>query len=547
MKQTNSIVSILYGDAPSSLMTVDEVATLLRVQPETVRRMSREGRIPCRKVGKSWRFDGESIRKWVRGEADATHLAARESATVLSSSDIVSELALPLYEVPPLHQAPPQRANGTNFKDPSFTENRDEPVHRWVPWVAGFSSGFVADCLNEYIGTTKPEDKVVLDPFAGVGTTLVEAYKHGHSAIGLEINPWAALAARAKLEAIDVPIKALETWIKLYRVFMEDTAGAGDIPDPSIAPAGFRSRIPFFSPNVQSQVLWTLNFITHTGDQTLRDLLMVAFGSVMVKFSNYSYEPSLGSRPGSGKPLIENADVCAIVSNKLAEILYDCRFLQQQVKDSPTGLRREIIQDSVFNGVERLGEEIADLCITSPPYLNNYHYIRNTRPHLFWLKFLETTADLKQIEHASFGKYWQTVRDNEPIHLSFANAEIEQKLDHIRALNSDKGIYGGSGWANYAAQYFNDTHKLCGVLYRLMKPGSFVVLVVGNSILQGVELRVDEYYAQIAEAAGFRREAIHMLRSKRVGNSIINSSVRNGAGERTSLYEVSVVLRKPSK
>ena len=37
----------------------------------------------------------------------------------------------------------------------------------------------------------------VLDPFAGVGTTLVESVFAGHNAVGFEINPYALLACRS--------------------------------------------------------------------------------------------------------------------------------------------------------------------------------------------------------------------------------------------------------------------------------------------------------------------------------------------------------------
>ena len=60
--------------------------------------------------------------------------------------------------------------------------NRDAPVHRWVPWIAGYSKHFVEDAINRY--TSGPS--VVLDPFAGVGTTLLEADLAGHKAIGFE-------------------------------------------------------------------------------------------------------------------------------------------------------------------------------------------------------------------------------------------------------------------------------------------------------------------------------------------------------------------------
>ena len=61
------------------------------------------------------------------------------------------------------------KENGSGFSDPAFTENREEPVHRWVPGVAGFSSQFVRQALDKHL----PKGGLVLDPFAGVGTTLV--------------------------------------------------------------------------------------------------------------------------------------------------------------------------------------------------------------------------------------------------------------------------------------------------------------------------------------------------------------------------------------
>lgn len=85
------------------------------------------------------------------------------------------------------------KENGSGFSDPAFTENRLEPIHRWVPWVAGFSSQFVREALDKHL----PKGGVVLDPFAGVGTTPVETIRRGASfkAVGFEINPYAAFAA----------------------------------------------------------------------------------------------------------------------------------------------------------------------------------------------------------------------------------------------------------------------------------------------------------------------------------------------------------------
>jgi hypothetical protein len=54
------------------------------------------------------------------------------------------------------------------FSDPAFALNKQRPVHRWVPWIAGFSMEFVREAIAKHA-----REGIVLDPFSGVGTTLV--------------------------------------------------------------------------------------------------------------------------------------------------------------------------------------------------------------------------------------------------------------------------------------------------------------------------------------------------------------------------------------
>ena len=66
-----------------------------------------------------------------------------------------------------------------------------------------------------------------------------------------------------------------------------------------------------------------------------------------------------------------------------------------------------------------LEPESVDLLLTSPPYLKNYHYVRNTRPQMYWLGFASSPRDLRGLEETNFGRFWQTVRDREPVRLDF--------------------------------------------------------------------------------------------------------------------------------
>lgn len=380
---------------------------------------------------------------------------------------------------------------------------------------------------------------MVLDPFAGVGTTIVSALKAGHDAVGFEINPYAALACRAKIEAIDLNLADLELAISRY----DHASRNGSRTAKGAKPLGFESKIAFFSPRVEEQVYGFFAFLETVDSQAVSDLLRVAFGSVMVSFSNYTYEPSLGTRPGAGKPLIEDADVHGAVLLKLRKMLADTASLQAQVRaeDPPFGAVHCM---SFMDSPAVLDQGSADLAVTSPPYLNNYHYVRSTRPHLYWLGLLDSRADLRKLEEENIGKYWQTVRAREPIELTFEDAELAGTLARIRGTRTDKGVYGGQGWANYAASYFNDTGRFLDALRHAIKPGGYAVIVVGNSIIQGHEIKVEEVLARMGASRGFDLDRIEMLRTKRVGASITKSAVRRGDTSTASLYESAVILKR---
>lgn len=427
--------------------------------------------------------------------------------------------------------------NGAAFNDPAFMENRTAPVHRWVPWIAGFSGAFVDSVLAAYLDSRK--SAVVLDPFAGVRTTLIQAAIRGHDAVGFEINPYAALATEAKLKALHVQTKSLDTAIEAMRLDARSWRDGRDIA--AKAPRGFRSRIPFYSDEVKRQVLHAQEFISRIRDDRIRDLFRVAFGSVMVSFSNYTYEPSLSTRVGAGKTLIDDADVAATVLEKLRHMRADIEWLRSEVNETRLGTGT-IYNEDFFTANLRLDNGSVDLMITSPPYLNNYHYARNTRPHLYWLGFISSPKEQRQLEEKSFGTFWQIARGKEHVPLALEHHGLGRILARLRTLNPEKGEYGGRGWANYAASYFNDCDRFLSALKRVLARRGTGVIIVGNSILQGVNIPVQDLIGDIAKSRGFEVVGIYPLRSKRVGNSITSSSVRSGKS-RVTLNESAVVVQ----
>ena len=378
-----------------------------------------------------------------------------------------------------------------------------------------------------------------MDPFTGVGTTLVEADLAGHEAAGFEINPYAAFVSATKLKAHRIDTVELREAAASFKNHMR----AGKKPRAE-APKSFRTRSPFYSPKVERKVLSLLDFVDGC-DGLVRDSFKLAFAASMVSFSNYSYEPSLGRRSAAGKPEIDDFPVADAVYNKVCRMADDADWYGNA--RAPRRRRDgRVFEASFLDGYGRLGKS-ADLLVTSPPYLNNYHYNRNTRPHMYWLGMCSSSGDLRRLEEMNFGTYWQTVRERDRIELEPAASDraIECVLSEIRSKNADRGIYGGRGWANYAAQYFNDCSRFAKAAMQCVRPGGAALIVIGNSIIQGVHVPTDRFLAKIASAHGFEVRGIDVPRSTRVGNSITDSAVRVGGSGGRKLYEAVVELRRP--
>lgn len=436
----------------------------------------------------------------------------------------------------------PAKQVDQGFRDPAFMANRNVPIHRWVPWIAGYSHQFVEDALNRHLD----DFGAVLDPFAGVGTTLVEADLAGHDSIGFEINPYAALVCRTKLESHRADLDGLNVAVSDFKKYTKDAEAKKRQPKAA-PPKGFRTRAPFFSPNVLRKVLLYQDFMKQQKYSEFLDLFRVAFAATMVDYSNYSYEPSLGRKSTAGRPDVNDFPVLETIAGKISQMAEDANWYSK-IRNRSARSDGTVINGSFFEEYERIEPESIHLLVTSPPYLNNYHYNRNTRPHLYWLDLCHDPGDMKELENLNFGTYWQNARDQEHIDLDLTiqDAEIKETIEEVRSKNPAKGIYGGAGWANYATRYFNDCVRFIDGANWCLRRGATALVVIGNSILQGVTVPTDKFLSRIAETRGLETIEIHMPRKSRVGSSIIDSSIRASKSTKGSrLYESVVELRKP--
>lgn len=56
-------------NTPSAIMTIEEVASYLRIPLSSAYKLAQEGKIPGQKVGRHWRFHRAVLEHWIKREA----------------------------------------------------------------------------------------------------------------------------------------------------------------------------------------------------------------------------------------------------------------------------------------------------------------------------------------------------------------------------------------------------------------------------------------------------------------------------------------------
>src|SRR5579885_2359955 len=82
-------------------------------------------------------------------------------------------------------------------KETNKLRAEDSSIHDWYRFVLSYPPHLVRDYVSR-LGID--DDMVVLDPFCGTGTTLVECKKLGVASIGIEANPFPCFASRVKVD-----------------------------------------------------------------------------------------------------------------------------------------------------------------------------------------------------------------------------------------------------------------------------------------------------------------------------------------------------------
>ena len=364
---------------------------------------------------------------------------------------------------------------------------------------------------------SKPGD-IVLDPFCGSGTVLVEAQLANRRAYGADANPLARLIARVKTAPLDVQ-KTKRTLNEILRRI--PTEPSGDRPDVV-------NLEHWFYPSTARQLQCLQEVILRVRTCAVRDFLIVCFSVCLRKVSladprlSVPVRLRLGQYP-KGHPLREKSDahlrrlrrVCVneifgrIARTNLA------RMESLQTAKTSTNLAevicsdaRKLMHEYSLNGNRNkpLAGESVQLIITSPPYPGAQKYIRSCSLSLGWLQ-LCSTSNLRACKAGIIGREEFTNAERSEV-LPTDIAEAEKLLVAIQNRNPIRAAIAGT--------YLHDMRGAIREMYRVLKNGGHAVIVAANNRVSGMEFCTVDYLRAIAEECGFSLTAcfIDAIRSR---------------------------------
>lgn len=331
----------------------------------------------------------------------------------------------------------------------------DAPVNRGIHAIHPYPAKFIPQIPRQLIDLYYPGDRsVVLDPFCGSGTTLVEAISLGLDAWGIDLHPLACLISRVKTSPLEPHFThTAEAVIRRARVRMtEDKAIVPYIPN-----LNHWFRVP-----IQEALAALIDEIDRVSSILTKEALRVAFSSIIVRVSNQESD----TRYAAVDKKVSIDDVFNFFDRAAANVahsvssFYDDFFRQ-------CGEARVLNRDILSVSPEDLPKKVG-LVITSPPYPNAYEYWLYHKYRMYWLGM--NPIAVKEREIGARPHYFKTKHQDEK--------DFERQM-------------GRCFW----------------LLSRVMLSNAKACFLVGRSIIHGREIDNVALLQRAAEPHGFRFES----------------------------------------
>ena len=388
-----------------------------------------------------------------------------------------------------------------------FDKNKNVPVHRWYPFVEGYSKEFIDDILSELAFTPQ----CVLEPFCGSGTTPVELQLRGIKCHSFEVSPFMYLLATTKMctdykstELQDV-IECLKTALSIVPKQIRDYE---KIPfGPTVVNTGKLKKYNFHDSAIDGLLDIRYAIKNTVKDENYRKLCYVALASIIMESSNmFRNGKCLSYRKGWQDKVLTRQQVHESFMRKLStDILEDIQQGSEQTLASSNA--QLCCYGDVRTNIRQIDDNSIDLIITSPPYLNSRDY---TDIYMLELKVLELIKDYKELRELRR----RTLRSHVQVQYEeLQPIDNERLIACLKEMRKRKDV---ASWnndiLNMVCGYFEDMQELFCNFRRVMRKGGKIYFNVANSAYFGVEVPVDLIVSDIAETQGFIVQEIRKAR-----------------------------------
>ena len=390
--------------------------------------------------------------------------------------------------------------------DGTFKNNFDIPIHRWYPYIEGFSINFVRSILNNYL-----QNIIVYDPFNGSGTTTLTASTMGIKSYASEVNPFMRFIANTKVNSVKSILENNEIFI-LNKTFK-------DLCD-KLLDKGYRKNLTkecntinkcyiekdFFDKKVLKDISYIKYLIKEIENKNIKDIALLSLASIIVEISNMIRAADLRKKTIKEKLATSNNTINLFIQ-KFSSVISDI----QSVRNIDFELT-----EFISNNAKSINEKYyntVDLVITSPPYVNGTNYFRNTKLELWILDFISQETDLKMYREQAITAGINNVSVNNKINPLDIVEPYAKQLDK---LSTDKRI------PKMIRAYFSDMNIVFNNFNLLLKPNGRIYFDIGDSEYYGVHIPVDELIISIANDNGFRLVENKLLRKRhsKTGNTL---------------------------
>jgi len=269
----------------------------------------------------------------------------------------------------------------------------------------------------------------------------------------------------------------------------------------TLTPPEIKTLYKFYDENTISRLTLIKEYWYNIENNDIRNILKLVFSSLLVDMSNASRSPSLGYKKSK---IHKEKKVWEEFVNRLKIIINDLKWVQKNYKNGASNYK--LIKDDNRTSKEFIDDNFTHL-ITSPPYINNIDYIRNTKLELFWCDFVKNTEEFYQLKKLFSRSFLGSVTGNELIEVSPKIMDIAIKVKEAKPFNKKVPAM--------ITAYFKDIEATFSNIYDTLMERTKLAIVVGDSCFAGIHIPTDILICDIAESLGFTVDKIEITRFRR--------------------------------